>query len=85
MDERRFDFAGSITIRYHHSTQGPLAHLVERLHGMQEVAGSIPAGSTTELSSVGVRNDKAELCPNPTVVYFSEVVELSSTAISERS
>ena len=27
--------------------QGELAHLVERLHGMQEVTGSIPVFSTT--------------------------------------
>ena len=27
-------------------TQGPLAHLVERIHGMDEVAGSSPAWST---------------------------------------
>jgi hypothetical protein len=26
---------------------GPLAHLVERIHGMDEVAGSSPAWSTT--------------------------------------
>lgn len=26
---------------------GPLAHLAERLHGMQEVTGSIPVRSTT--------------------------------------
>gem|GEM_PF-2817772 len=33
---------------------GPLAHLVERFHGMEEVAGSIPAGSTIkETASVG--------------------------------
>ena len=25
---------------------GPLAHLVERIHGMDEVTGSIPVGST---------------------------------------
>ncbi len=25
---------------------GPLAHLVERFHGMEEVRGSIPLGST---------------------------------------
>ena len=28
-------------------SQGPLAHLVERFHGMEEVAGSIPARSTS--------------------------------------
>ena len=28
------------------STKGSLAHLGERLHGMQEVAGSSPVGST---------------------------------------
>ena len=27
---------------------GPLAHLVERIHGMDEVAGSSPAWSTNE-------------------------------------
>lgn len=27
--------------------RGAIAQLGERLHGMQEVAGSIPAGSTT--------------------------------------
>lgn len=27
---------------------GPLAHLVERIHGMDEVAGSSPAWSTKE-------------------------------------
>ena len=28
---------------------GAVAHLGERLHGMEEVAGSIPVGSTREL------------------------------------
>ncbi len=27
--------------------EGPIAQLGERLHGMQEVVGSIPIGSTT--------------------------------------
>jgi PD-(D/E)XK endonuclease len=31
--------------------RGPIAQLGERLHGMQEVAGSIPAGSTSEASA----------------------------------
>ena len=30
---------------YTFMTPGPIAQLGERLHGMQEVAGSIPAGS----------------------------------------
>ena len=28
---------------------GPIAHLVERFHGMEEVTGSIPVGSTKVL------------------------------------
>ena len=27
--------------------RGPLAHLVERFHGMEEVTGSSPVGSTS--------------------------------------
>jgi putative endonuclease len=33
--------SGKITLNF-----GPLAHLVERFHGMEEVKGSIPLGST---------------------------------------
>ena len=29
---------------------GPLAHLVERFHGMEEASGSIPLGSTIKKS-----------------------------------
>ena len=32
--------------RYYRPYRGPLAHLVERFHGMEEVRGSIPLGST---------------------------------------
>jgi hypothetical protein len=31
-------------------TKGGLAHLVERLHGMQKVTGSIPVSSTKNLA-----------------------------------
>ncbi len=34
-----------ITLEY---TNGPLAHLVERFHGMEEVKGSIPLWSTMD-------------------------------------
>ncbi len=33
-------------------TDGALAQLVERLHGMQEVSGSTPLGSTKSLSNI---------------------------------
>ncbi len=36
-------------------TRGPLAHLVERIHGMDEVAGSSPAGSTESNSVLSLR------------------------------
>ena len=32
---------------------GPLAHLVERTHGMRKVAGSSPARSTKEIVKFG--------------------------------
>ena len=41
--------------------RGPLAHLVERFHGMEEVIGSSPIGSTTELSSVSRIKNEAVL------------------------
>ena len=34
----------------HLYNHGPLAHLVERFHGMEEVTGSIPVGSTIRLA-----------------------------------
>ncbi len=43
IDERPIDVMG---VLFH----GAIAQLGERLHGMQEVAGSIPAGSTTSLT-----------------------------------
>lgn len=35
------------------AVQGGIAQLGERLHGMQEVSGSIPLTSTTELTTKG--------------------------------
>jgi hypothetical protein len=39
-------------------SKGPLAQLGERLHGMQEVVGSIPIGSTKFRSQVKVSKKK---------------------------
>ena len=42
---------------------GALAQLGERLHGMQEVRGSIPLGSTTPLSISSLkRNHQSDQC-----------------------
>ncbi len=40
--------------------RGAIAQLGERLHGMQEVGGSIPPGSTKHQSSTG----HAKTCPH---------------------
>ena len=32
---------------------GPLAHLVERFHGMEEATGSNPVGSTKKIPTLG--------------------------------
>ena len=42
------DVLPSWTVKYR-AFNGAIAQLGERLHGMQEVAGSIPAGSTNFL------------------------------------
>lgn len=34
---------------YNSAIIGPLAHPVERIHGMDEASGSSPLGSTTEI------------------------------------
>ena len=43
---RNKNFVDRQRLCYICSQQGELAHLVERLHGMQEVTGSIPVFST---------------------------------------
>lgn len=42
------------------ASKGPLAHSVERFHGMEEASGSNPLGSTKSLS-VSARNDYLEV------------------------
>lgn len=39
-------FLGSVFKKLLKIEHGPLAHLVERIHGMDEATGSIPVGST---------------------------------------
>jgi hypothetical protein len=43
--QKRLDVIHPWTVHYR-AFNGAIAQLGERLHGMQEVAGSIPAGST---------------------------------------
>ncbi len=45
---------------------GPLAHLVERIHGMDEVTGSIPVRSTI----VRFAGDKIQKQPVRRVVFL---------------
>ena len=52
---------GRVEFRLQH--RGAIAQLGERLHGMQEVGGSIPPGSTTpDLRPFGVLNNLMSLC-----------------------
>jgi hypothetical protein len=48
---------GTIRLR-----RGPLAHLVERFHGMEEVTGSSPVGST-KIRSGFCKKDGVKLLP----------------------
>ena len=41
-----FDFSYIYNILLRFNFRGPLAHLVERFHGMEEATGSIPVRST---------------------------------------
>ena len=43
---RALDSVGANSYTSHSSQDGAIAQLGERLHGMQEVGGSIPPGST---------------------------------------
>ncbi len=45
---------------------GVIAQLVERLHGMQEVGGSIPPGSTNPFNDLAVCANAARLPWQPT-------------------
>ena len=50
------------------AVQGGIAQLGERLHGMQEVSGSIPLTSTTELITMGAAENRSVVrtdhCPH---------------------
>ena len=51
------DFAARWSTGTVNDSYGAIAQLVERFHGMEEVEGSIPSGSTTESRAQGPVTD----------------------------
>ena len=46
VDAAKFRHSGLIEAEFNFGDFGPVAHLVERFHGMEEAVGSIPIRST---------------------------------------
>src|SRR3954464_11360537 len=67
---------------------GAIAQLVERLHGMQEVGGSTPPGSTLRLRLrvAQPRETEGEACPaKPAGRRGTEILTNPAAAMRERS
>ncbi len=59
---------------------GALAQLVERLHGMQEVRGSTPLGSTSPFNDLATINRIHSHAVQPYVTHMSRVAKSFASA-----